>query len=1065
MANPSVKVIDFIFEQGIRQDLERDLMAPSCLIRAQNVEFDKRGRLQHRRGFVSIGTTQHSKEYTYLGNVRRLVTGPMGERLICTDENVYTHFAAQDNVAESGTAGVRCNVAASLQNVTYSGSDTGGRVYSTQTAVVGDWLFITWIQRDTLSSAYFLFATCISVSTGARAWSSQLLDEISVDGTVPHRTLVIGTYVYVLYAKASATTIVYQAFDLSASTLGPVAAPVVLLSDAESLVPLFDATVAGAADRVAIVYRSTSSVMVRSYTATAGVLAPVAGPYDWGAAAAPDLVAPTSICISSGVDGVRGIVAIANSTTTITCLVSLTQALSQTAILSVDDSTEFLGPTKQVSVEICSSTEWLAATSAVDTNDPQNPIGHVYSRRFNAALGGSDAWAPFANYCIGSRFYRDTLASDTVFSIARFSATGQTHLLLLDWGRGGANLPYPVLSVANGVAEEVAAGDSPFLYSVAQGSTADEFYVSAPKNLTGGGVVGGQNVATYRFRARGSDRYLHTYALESVVLAGGTPLLFDSSRFAEMGFYSFPGGALADATPSTTGGSIEQGLYQYVFVYEWCDAYGNRQQSAPSLPVSIDLSAAGYASDTASIAWSLPVLHATRKQHRDRNLTNHYDQASPVKIVAYRTDKGGLPPFFRVNSPTFPPNVANNATNRNPVAWTDVVADADLGEILVQDAGGGGGILPYNVAPASVVITTFANRVWGVMAERPDTLWCTQTFASGQAPAHSGALLVPIPGSGRIHALLSQDGKLYALAERGIWIASYGDGPTNTGQGEFPTPMFLTATANCTDPRGAVATQDGLFFTGNDKAGTGIYWMQRGEQTPISIGVRVRDELTSCPIVKGVIDRVSHNRVELLVADDDDNPTDTRLIYYQYDIVDQQGIGAFTTAVYSPAALEALGAWETTAVIGVAGSGEVATQTATNGRDLPISGLSAYAPALVETGDIRPFGPLGYGEVQSVVILGTIAAPSTLNLSASYDSGESYPETAVWEPSTFSAAGPFHRRWEAPTRKLPLASLRLRFSDVDSEGAPATNGLIWHGFSLEAVPLGGTTRLSDTECR
>jgi len=1057
------KVMDFPFTTGLRQDLETDLMVPGGLLRAQNVEFVKPGRLAKREAFEAVGTGQHSKEYSYLGDVRRLLTGPGGERLICTDENIYTQFEATDDLAEAGAAGIRCNVAASLQQVFTAGADTGGTISSAQCAVVGDWLWVSWIQRDTISSAYMLFASVVSISTGSRAWSSQLIDELSVEGLLaPHRALAIGNYVYVFYAKTSATTIVYQAYDLSAATLGPVGSPTTLVTDAQSIQPLFDVTVSGSGTNVALLYNSTSSVLIRTYTSSGGVLLAASGPYDWGTAASPNLVAPTSLCIASGTNGTRGIAAIANSTTSTTELVTLSQSLVQSAIASVNDAATFGGATKQVSVELVSTLDWLFATSRVTATDPQNPLGHVWSKRYTDLLTSGDGWAPFANYIIGSRFYRDPLDGGRVFALQRFSATGQTHLLLADWGRDGANLPYPVLSVASGVAPLVTAATSPYIAAVAAGSTADHFFISVVKNLTGEGVNGGQNVVTYRFRARGHDRYLDAPALESSVLAGGTPLLFDGSRVVEMGFYSFPGGALVDATPSTTGGLIEQGTYQYCFVYEWNDSYGNRHQSAPSLPVSIDLSAGGYSGDTASVAWSLPVLHATRKQHRDRNLSSHYDQSSPVKIVAYRTDQGGLPPFKRAMRTAYPPSVANNVASHSPVTWTDTAADSALGEALYTDAG----VLAGTIGPASVIVANFAGRIWGVMAERPDTLWCTRVMSSGTIPTPAAEFTIPVPGAGRVNALVPQDGKLYALCDRGVWIASYGEGPTDTGQGAFPEPVFLTATANCTDPRGAVATQDGLFFTGRDQFGTGIYWMRRGEQTPQPIGRRVSAELAACPVVKGAVDRTSKSRVELLIADADDSPTDTRIVYYHYDVPDETGIGAFTVATYLPAELECVGLWNDVTAIGASGAGIVSTQTGLLYRDIDAAAADYEIPLVIETGDARPFGILGYGQVDAIVLLATLAAPSNLRFEASFDSGATYI-AAEWLKSTFTgAAGTVViRHWEASVKKTELSALRLRFSDIDISGVESAAGVLWHGFALELAQLGGTTRLSNAERR
>lgn len=1061
MANSQSKVIDFPFTDGLRQDLEFDLMKPGGLVQAKNVEFEKPARLRRRDGFVTVPMgTLKSKISTYSGDVRRIAEGPHGERLVCTDDNVFTSYE-DGTYSEAGPALNRNQITHELAETFWSGANAQGTIRSTQVVVVGNWLVVSWWQFDELAADDKILIDVIDMTTGSRAWSAQ---ESAIGGSslVAHRMLVIGSTVFIFAAPGSASQLItYRYFSLAGTTLAFGAGSTNLVTDAVAGLQYFDVATDGT--HIYIAYRAdragTSTIYVRKFLWTGSAFTSVAGPYDWGLDAdplpAPGLMDPSRIAICCDPSGTGTVMVISNPATLVTIQrVALNQTTLAMVALDSDPFADF-SPSGfqpgQVTVDQVSATTWMWGVSPCESSGGHinYPVGNLWFQRTDNVIAGP-AWQAFANYFLGTRFFRNTDASDEVYCIARYSAEGQTHAMLLEWNTGGTIMfPRPVMLLANGRTNPEGSLSQPELYGLCAGATTDEMFVSGVLNLSGGGPEGGQTIPAWKFVAHAHKRYLHTQMTDNVVFSGASPLMYDGARIVELGFASNPG--CAPGTPGTTG-SIANGTYQYVFVYEWSDVFGNRHQSGPSPPVSVTLTGAND-----SVAFELPPIHATRKMYVSSIGAAVLEQASPVRIVAYRTNLSGLPPFFRAGYAT------NDFASADPIAWTDTTPDASLGEILTQDTGGGGGILAYDPPPASSYVTVFGDRLFGVMSESPETVWCSQTFVSGQAPHHSEALRIPIPGSGRIHALLAQDGKLYALAERGIWIAAYGDGPSNLGQGAFPVPVFITSTANCDDARGAVETQDGLFFTGRDKYGTGIYWIRRGEQSPVSIGYRVKDELTACPFVIGVVDRHTKSRVELLVTENEAGSSDTRIIYYHYDLVDEEGIGAFTVARY-PLPLECLGSWGEVTVVGRADSGEVAIQSAANGRDAVNSG-NYGVPVVLETGDIRPFGPLGFGRVDAAVVMGTIDSPTSLTLDVSFDSGESYPYTAVWTPSTFAASGPFQRHWEPNEKILGLGSFRLRFTDGDSEAGPTENGLIWHGYSLEVQPLGGTTRLTDTERR
>jgi len=310
----------------------------------------------------------------------------------------------------------------------------------------------------------------------------------------------------------------------------------------------------------------------------------------------------------------------------------------------------------------------------------------------------------------------------------------------------------------------------------------------------------------------------------------------------------------------------------------------------------------------------------------------------------------------------------------------------------------------------------------------------------------------------KINGIAGQDDKIFALSLGGTYIASYGDGPDNTGaNGSFVNPIFMTADATCNDPRGVLIGTSGIYFTGQDQQSTTIYLLGRGANSPQPIGRRLRATLASFPVCRGAVDRHEKARAEFLFVDSDTAPAANTLVYYHYDLPDEEQMGQWSRATVQQgtAVLNCLGDWDMTGntrrVSVVAGSSVLAYQSDSANTD-PSASAIAYS---FTTGDIRPNGMMGYGDAYSVNLLGTSQSTDDFVLSASYDGGLNFETTDFGVTET---SGPMLRRWEAPTKKLPNGAVAYTIAE-NTGAAGNVRGCIFHALVLEAQSLEGIVRL------
>lgn len=279
-------------------------------------------------------------------------------------------------------------------------------------------------------------------------------------------------------------------------------------------------------------------------------------------------------------------------------------------------------------------------------------------------------------------------------------------------------------------------------------------------------------------------------ANDYAVFNGGVVRAYDSRYPFEIGYLMTP--LIWDApTPFGSGGSLPTGVYQYITVYEWYDANGNFNQSAPSIAQSVSV----------TLGQKVGIYYS--------NLTMTDKQN--VQVAIYRT-AAGTSTFRRLV------NIANVPTSS--YSYYDDTAASASGDLLYTD----GGVVENSSAPASVLLALHNNRLLAVSSENPNVIWYSKTLGPGLPIQFSSFLVVNVNSKGgSITGLKPIDEKLVVFKRSNIMYLS-GDGANDTGNGStFSEAQEIPSDVGCTQSKSIVSGPGGVGFM----SAKGIYILDR----------------------------------------------------------------------------------------------------------------------------------------------------------------------------------------------------------------------------------------------
>lgn len=542
-----------------------------------------------------------------------------------------------------------------------------------------------------------------------------------------------------------------------------------------------------------------------------------------------------------------------------------------------------------------------------------------------------------------------------------------------------------------------------------------------------------------------STRYATAELGNNLYILGGQVLLYDGRQLVEDGYVHYPEGVVA--TPATgEGGAMANGTRLYKAAYAWSDASGQIHRSATSRPVSVTFAAGGTAQSA----------HLTVKTLA---LTNKTD----VFVEIYRTIDNGTN-YYLVTSPTAP---LLNTTGES-VAFHDLLSDTQISSRAILYTTGGE--LDNDSPPAMRHIMTTKQRLFGIPAEAPDTLWYTKEFDGSSGVGWSAALQQRAPAlGGELELLAALDDKVVALKANKMFAMS-GDGPTPNGlQDTFSPLQLINSDCGATDGDSLVDTSDGLIFKS-------------------AKGIRLLDRSLAVQDIGGPVAAYNGQDVSSAVLLEDSNQirftaSEGPALCYDYYWKAEfsgTGVGVGQWSTFTDHAATDAVLWKSLA----AETGNLSASYCYLRRDGRVmqetpgayTDAGRFYPLLVETAWLPFAGNQGYFRCRRALLLGTFYSDHVLRVRLAYSYGD-ISQDLQWSTEkgiaidTYGKSDPYGSdttyggRTEAvyqvriDCRPQKCQALKLQFSDSPLQPATAGKAYSLSGLAFE---IGGKKGLHKT---
>lgn len=379
------------------------------------------------------------------------------------------------------------------------------------------------------------------------------------------------------------------------------------------------------------------------------------------------------------------------------------------------------------------------------------------------------------------------------------------------------------------------------------------------------------------------SQHQHVESGRGLVVAGGTPHVFDGQALVELGFAWVP--ELLPYLVAT--GSEEPRIFTWVAVFTWRDSAGQIHRSGPSAPLRLSIT-----TEEPDVSFAVRPITLTLKDN-----DFHYPSCGPINLELFRTEANDTT-LFRVYGQglgTYVP--ANTPVNDPTVKYflvADDVADAALvfgGEFNLQMSGAIGWTTLVPVQPpASSVIAVWNNRVWLATGQDTTSIWYSSEVLPRYgdifyaAPEFSDVCTFRIDGIGEVTAMQPMNNALVIFTRDAIY-SLIGNGADGTGANANLSVETLHEGTGCIEPRSIVLAPNGIYF----QSFKGIYLLDRGRSLDfISAGASVEDEILSSGNVRSATLLEDRHQIRFCI---DGAPTITQ------------------TSVFDLAGLDPIGTW------------------------------------------------------------------------------------------------------------------------------------------------------------
>lgn len=465
---------------------------------------------------------------------------------------------------------------------------------------------------------------------------------------------------------------------------------------------------------------------------------------------------------------------------------------------------------------------------------------------------------------------------------------------------------------------------------------------------------------------------------ETLVLNGGIIKMFDGLDVVELGYVQAP--HINGTTTALSGGSLADGTYQVVAVYEWYDRNGRFHQSIPSPAVSFAISGGG---GSGKVDIALSTLGLTQKK----------SPRTPVRIAIYMTQASGT--VFNLSTTT----ILNDPTVEELTATT-VSALSSSAFIYTT-----GGVIENTFPPPAVAMSERNNRLHLISREEKNKHWYSKSFARGYGIEFSDLLTQDIPfEQGNVVAIAGMDEKLVFLCEDGP-IVQAGDGANAIGvNATFTDFQVVPSDTGAISSRGVASFPFGVIF----KSPKGVYVLDRSLSVKY-MGLEV-ERYNSLTIVETTM-IADRNQIRFLTSDG-------ILLLFDY-IFNQWSV--FTNHSGISADI-----WQGNYTY-VRSNGAIYNESSSSRLD----GTTAYA-LKAKLAWMAMAGVQGFQRVRRVGLLGDFtngsSASHSVQISAAYDFEATFSTPIPYALGAISAADAFQYRERLPRQKCD--SLQLLIEEV-----------------------------------
>ncbi len=824
------------FRLGLAEGTDPHHVPVGTLVTAENIEWQKSGRVQKRLGTTALVRTIQGGGSVSAGE--RLFT--RGDELcLINGSTLYAYSSVNakwTSVDQVPDAGLTWN--------TLTDSNAGVRT-SDAALTAGGYLVHAWTTGDPTQTAGSGrgFVQIIEAETGALVMPPTALASgaTSIRGV---RVLIVNSVPVVVFHYLS-NTVATQCVDLSTLAVGTLQALVTTNSD------YFDACVIGA--RLVIARESAGGgavITLTDYTVSGTTLSNVTSGTIASEAGTP--VGPISI---DGADGeVIYIAYWASSTTRVRIAGAHTTTLAET-VAPVDVQTGITAT--QVAVKRTSATTCVIAYTTNETRTAT--FSATYTAPATIAVTSTSQRGSWSTrlvtrpFLMGSRLFM--LLVESRGTSATFQGVN-TVLVEVETSTNaafGTNAPHRYLGKVDlFVGGQTAQGfvGTPPVSSSTKAYVLSPFLATAPPTSTNWRC--GTRLVTVTLGDDLPTDFWRTVAWErETYMTAGVLHAYDGRNVFDYGFVRGP----EIRSMSTAAGNVVAGDYLFGTVLEYRSAAAMLHRSPFYTTNTVNL--AGNSEVTANVT----TVSVGSKQDA---ATGFAAAAQSTLIGYYRTTIGGAILYRLTWEPRFNVSVADSQAASTAVvdnrADTDIDgAGTDLNTRPLPYTAGG--ILDDEQPPAFVTLALHRSRLWGVSGDRR-TLWFSKSFLDdfGVAPGFSSSFRIQVDRD--VTALASMDEKLVIFWAGGLWYL-LGDGPGPNGDGsDLNGPNPVQTDVGCTQPRSVVATPSGVMFASDDC----IHLLTRGLEV-VDIGRDVQDQFAEFPVVTSAVLVPARNQVRFTCND------------------------------------------------------------------------------------------------------------------------------------------------------------------------------------------------------